>query len=162
MLGMQVPVILCFRAKEKIKIVKGQDPIDLGWQPIVGERVAFETLFTLMLPPYSQGIPDLAMSWMRAPFDVLVPKGRQLDEALGQTLAAWAKGGQPSTSAPAEHDSFIADAIAGFEGMGTLGDAKALYERILRTPTWPILAKPQQAAVLQAKEIAKQRLTESA
>jgi hypothetical protein len=32
-------VILCFRAKEKIKIVKGAEPIDLGWQPIASESI---------------------------------------------------------------------------------------------------------------------------
>ena len=36
MLAMKVPVILCLRAKEKLKIVPGKDPVDLGWQPIVG------------------------------------------------------------------------------------------------------------------------------
>src|SRR3990167_5203793 len=55
MLDMKCPVIICLRAKEKIKIVKGQSPIDLGWQPIVGERVAFETIFTLMLVPHCKG-----------------------------------------------------------------------------------------------------------
>ena len=93
MLGMKCPVILCFRAKEKIKLVRGQEPIELGWQPIAGERVAFETIFTLMLPPHSKGVPDLAISDMREPFDTLVPKNTQLDERLGKQLAAWAKGG---------------------------------------------------------------------
>ncbi len=93
MLGMKCPVILCFRAKEKIKLVRGQEPIELGWQPIAGERVAFETIFTLMLPPHSKGVPDLAISDMREPFDTLVPKGAQLDEQLGKQLAAWARGG---------------------------------------------------------------------
>jgi hypothetical protein len=99
MLGMKIPVILCLRAKEKLKLVKGQDPIDLGWQPIVGERVAFETIFTLMLPPYSQGVPDLAISFMRAPFDTMVPKGEPVNEALGQKLAAWARGTTTPTRA---------------------------------------------------------------
>lgn len=101
MLGLKCPVILCFRAKEKIKIVKGQEPIDLGWQPIAGERVAFETIFTLMLPPHSGGVPDLSISQMREPFDALVPPGKPIDEALGRQLAAWAKGGASTSPAPA-------------------------------------------------------------
>lgn len=92
MLGMACPIVLCLRAKEKIKLVKGRDPIDLGWQPIVGERVAFETIFTLMLPPHSKGIPDLSISDMRTPFDRIVAADRQIDEQLGRDLAAWAKG----------------------------------------------------------------------
>jgi len=93
MLDTKCTVILSLRAKEKIKIVKGQEPIDLGWQPIVGERVAFETIFTLTLPPHSNGVPDLAVSQMREPFDAMIPKGKQLDEALGRKLAEWATGG---------------------------------------------------------------------
>jgi len=96
MLGMKCPVILCFRAKEKIKLVTGKDPIDLGWQPIAGERVAFETIFTLMLPPYSKGVPDLSISWMREPFDAMVPEGKPLDEDFGRRLAEWAKGSRQS------------------------------------------------------------------
>lgn len=92
MLGMKCPVILCFRAKEKIKIVPGKEPVDLGWQPIAGERVAFETIFTLMLPPHSKGVPDLAISDMREPFDEMVPRGKAIDEALGLALAKWARG----------------------------------------------------------------------
>src|SRR6185437_729434 len=62
MLGADCHIILCLRAKEKIKVVTGKPPIDLGWQPIVGERVAFETLFTLMLTPHCKGVPDLSIS----------------------------------------------------------------------------------------------------
>jgi len=101
MLSMQVPVILCLRAKEKLRIVSGKDPIDLGWQPIVGERVAFETMFTLMLPPHSKGVPDLSISDMREPFDAMVPKDRPIDEDLGRQLAAWAAGQATPTTTPA-------------------------------------------------------------
>ena len=85
------PVILCLRAKEKIKISKGKVE-ELGWQPIVGERIAFETMFTLMLPPHAKGVPDLSISDMREPFDAMIQPGRQLDEELGAHLAAWSKG----------------------------------------------------------------------
>lgn len=93
MLRMGCHLILCFRAKEKIKIVKGKDPVDLGWQPIASDRISFETLFTLTLPPHSQGTPDLAVSDLREPFDTLIPTGKQLDEALGQKIIEWATGG---------------------------------------------------------------------
>lgn len=103
LLSMKCPVILCLRAKEKIKIVTGKPPIDLGWQPIVGERVAFETIFTLMLTPHCKGAPDLSLSDMREPFDVLVPKGKPLDEALGKVLADWSTGSViPASQAPAQ------------------------------------------------------------
>ena len=93
MLATNCPIVLCLRAKEKLKIVPGRDPIDLGWQPIVGERVAFETMFTLMLTPGSKGVPDLSLSEMREPFDSLVPGNKVIDERLGEQLAVWARGG---------------------------------------------------------------------
>lgn len=102
MLSADCHLILCFRAKEKLKIVKGKDPIDLGWQPIAGERVAFETIFTLVLPPHSKGVPDLSLSEMRAPFDSMIPKG-PLSEATGVALARWATGAtKPPTKAEAD------------------------------------------------------------
>lgn len=92
MLSMDCPIILCFRAKEKLKIVPGKPPIDLGWQPIAGDRITFETIFTLLLPPHSKGVPDLEQSEMRQPFDTMVPKDKPIDEELGRQLAAWARG----------------------------------------------------------------------
>ena len=96
-------VVLCMRAKEKIKIVGGK-PVELGWQPIVGERVAFETLFTLMLPPHSKGAPDLSISEMRKPFDTLIRSGEQLTEETGAALREWASGAGAAV-APARSQS---------------------------------------------------------
>lgn len=92
MLGLRCPIVLCMRAKEKIKIVPGKPPVDLGWQPITSDRIAFETIFTLVLPPHCKGVPDLSISEMREPFDSMVPEGKQIDEDLGRKLAAWARG----------------------------------------------------------------------
>lgn len=96
MLAADAHLILCFRAKEKIKIREGKPPEELGYQPIAGERVAFETIFTLLLPPHSKGVPDLDLSDMREPFDSLIPRGRQLDEDTGRQLAEWAAGAPSS------------------------------------------------------------------
>jgi len=101
LLGADCHVILCFRAKEKLRIISGREPENLGWQPIAGDRITFETLFTLILPPHSKGVPDLALSEMREPFDTMIPRGQQLSEETGQKLAAWAKGSgaEPSPTA---------------------------------------------------------------
>lgn len=107
MLGVRCPVILCFRAKEKLKIVSGKPPIDLGWQPIASDRVSFETIFTLVLPPHCKGVPDLALSDMREPFDTMVPTDRPLDERLGKQLAEWAAGGKPAPTTTGEPITFI-------------------------------------------------------
>ena len=94
MLQMSCHIVLAFRAKEKIKIVKGKDPENLGWQPIASDRIHFETAFTLILPPHSAGTPDLKVSEFRKPYDTIV-KAEQLNEDLGKRLAEWAAGGAP-------------------------------------------------------------------
>lgn len=100
MLGLSCPIILCFRAKEKIKIIPGKEPLDLGWQPICGERIGFETIFTLMLPPHSKGVPSEHLSEMREPFGAMVDFKKCVDERLGEQLAEWARGAssEPVTS----------------------------------------------------------------
>lgn len=108
MLAADCHIICCFRAKEKIKIVKGSDPIPLGWQPIAGERVAFETIFTLMLPPHSKGVPDLGISEMREPFDEMIPEGVPLSEETGKLLAGWASGGKAPKAAAVSNGSEFA------------------------------------------------------
>jgi hypothetical protein len=91
---LQVPchIVLAFRAKEKIKIVRGKEPEDLGWQPIASDRIHFETAFTLILPPHSLGTPDMKASEFRKPYDTMV-KNEQINEDLGKRLAEWAAGG---------------------------------------------------------------------
>lgn len=125
MLDSDCHFVLCFRAKEKLKIISGREPIDLGWQPIASERVSFETLFTLMLPPHSKGVPDLSLSEMREPFDTLVPAGRPLDEDTGRALAEWAAGGAAKEQAPTlinaeQHSRIVAAAKEHGEGAGRI------------------------------------------
>jgi len=100
MLQVGCHIILCFRAKEKIKIIKGQEPQDLGWRPIGSDRIHFETAFTLILPPHSQGTPDLAASEFRSPYDTMV-KNEQINEELGVRLREWAVGKKSSEPSPA-------------------------------------------------------------
>jgi AAA domain len=110
MLDLRCPIVLCFRAKEKLKIVPGKPPEDLGWQPIAGERITFETLFTLVLPPHAKGVPDLSLSEMREPFDEMIVRGRPVDEELGARVAEWAKGGAKApTQQPAPDFATLLD-----------------------------------------------------
>ncbi len=140
MLGCGFPIILCFRAKEKLKIQGGgRPPIDLGWQPIAGERIAFETIFTLMLPPHSKGVPDLEISEMREPFDTLVPKGKPIDESLGKILMDWSKNvAAPLSSEDAEFERDVqtacSDAGAAFTSVVDLLKTKRGYASLAAIP----------------------------
>jgi hypothetical protein len=97
--------VFCFRAKEKIRPVKGGNPIELGWQAIAGEEFGYEMTARCLLKPGAKGVPD----WSREAESLGVPKrikdhvsifldGKQLDEQTGIALANWAKG----STAPAQ------------------------------------------------------------
>ena len=92
--------IFCFRAKEKMLIRKGQEPLNIGWQAIAGEEFAYEMTARCLLQPGCMGVPD----WSPDAFRLGVPKrmddhaqiladDTQLDERMGEALAKWAAGG---------------------------------------------------------------------
>lgn len=101
-LQLGVSAIFCFRAKEKIKIVRGQQPISLGWMPIAGEEWVFEMTVNFLLYPGSSGMPtwqtempgERQMMKLPTQFKGLFqPENHRLDESIGEALATWAKGG---------------------------------------------------------------------
>ncbi len=51
LLQLNCAFIFCFRAKEKIKPVKGGNPIELGWQAIAGEEFGYEMTARCLLKP---------------------------------------------------------------------------------------------------------------
>lgn len=91
-------MIFCFRAKDKLAMTKNaagkNEPVSMGWQPICADRFEYEMTSMLVLPESANGIPDLGAkaSGLRAPLDEMIQAGQQLDEQLGQKLAAWAIG----------------------------------------------------------------------
>ncbi len=100
-LQMPVNFVFCFRAKEKIKLQPGRDPVQLGWQPIAGEEFIFEQTVNCLLPPGANGVPDwepiekAEKQMIKLPQqfrDILTP-GRPLSVEVGRELAKWAEGG---------------------------------------------------------------------
>lgn len=96
--------VFCFRAKEKLKIVSGKDPLHLGFMPIAGEEFIYEMTGNALLLPGAKGVPEWepmevgerAMVKMPEQFEEMF-KGerRQLDEDVGQKMAQWAAGVKP-------------------------------------------------------------------
>lgn len=94
--------IFCFRAKEKIKLIKRNgktEPVELGWQAIAGEEFVYEMTDRFLLVPGCKGAPDFSReAWdtgvPKLPDDhaALVPDGQQLSEEIGEALARWAQG----------------------------------------------------------------------
>jgi len=104
-LQLGVSCVFCFRAKEKIAIVKGAEPTQLGWMPIGADEFVYEMTTNILLPPSSGGVPE----WMpnepgskaivKRPeqFLSLFAKRKPLDEDTGEAIAKWANGdGTPS------------------------------------------------------------------
>lgn len=138
--------IFCFRAKEKLKIQKGQDPVQLGWQAIAGEEFVYEMTVRCLLLPGAEGVPD----WSEAAFKLGVPKrasshvqmfkdGLQLDEETGAQLALWSAG--------------ASDWDKAIKAAGTL-DALA--------STWKRIPKSDQTKHAQAKDARKAALSAQA
>lgn len=98
------PMIFNFRCKDKVKIVKNaegkQEWVHLGYTPICAEQFDYEMTAMIILPPNSDGKPDKELSEIRKPLRQLMRLEDQLDESLGERLAAWAAGsGKAPTAA---------------------------------------------------------------
>lgn len=92
----KLPIIFCFRAKDKIKIVNvgGKQEIShVGWTAICTEQFEYEMTALLVLPPNSEGRADKELSEIRAPLRQILRVGEQISEQMGVELAEWASGG---------------------------------------------------------------------
>lgn len=132
---LQLPAnfIFCFRAKEKMKIIPGQQPKELGFMPIAGEEFVFEMTANCLLPPHADGVPDWQSEYvgermmmkLPAQFRDLLSTGKALDEATGKILAEWARGGVvppivPITPAATQEELELAGWTAARQGTEAL------------------------------------------
>lgn len=93
--------IFCFRAKEKLKPLRGE-LVDMGWMPIAGEELLFEMTANCLLLPKAGGVPtwrsdqigEKKMMKLPRQFEsIFSDEERPLDEDIGRQMAEWAKGG---------------------------------------------------------------------
>lgn len=149
-LQMNCAFIFCFRAKEKLKIVTGGQPVPLGWQAIAGDEFAFEMTVRCLLPPGANGLPDWSPEACKNNVPkrsdvhrLLVPDGAQLSEQIGESLALWAKGG--------------------LSGSALVEQAKeqALHGTALYARYWNSLSKTQRADLKEQHEANKQLAKEA-
>lgn len=92
--------IFCFRAKEKLKMQPGREPIELGWQAIAGEEFIYEMTMNMLLLPNSGGVPtfnpekpgEKQLVKPARQFADLFAKPKPLDEDTGEAMARWASG----------------------------------------------------------------------
>lgn len=119
MLQFPVNFVFCFRAKEKLKIVKGKPPQPIGFMPIAAEELVYEMTTNALLLPGASGVPtwqsnDIgSQSMIKLPqqFRALFSGQRgPLDEDAGEAMAKWAAG--DSNQAHAELVAAINDATS--------------------------------------------------
>lgn len=107
-LRLGVNAVFCFRAKEKLRILPGKQPINRGWQPIAGEEFIYEMTISCLLYPGANGVPNWSpdesdeRQMLKRPENLrsVFRDGEPLSEATGEGLAAWAGGDVPSVAAP--------------------------------------------------------------
>lgn len=90
-------IILCFRAKEKVAMVKDQSNktqvVNAGWQPIGGDEYFYEMDITIMLPEAAMGKPDWTQPACRineygdGPLKRLLHHTQQISEETGKGIA---------------------------------------------------------------------------
>jgi hypothetical protein len=107
----RVPLLLCFRAKEKTKQVDGRNGkkeiIQMGWQPVTGARVLHGLDLACILPPRSDGVPVWQSDKAGEDFIIKLPNylkpfirdKQQLSEDMGEAFALWALGKNPAAFA---------------------------------------------------------------
>lgn len=151
LLQMPANFIFCFRAKEKLKVVPGQQPKQLGWMPIAGEEFVYEMTLNCLLYPNSGGVPswhpeelgEKAMVKLPEQFKQLFAERKPLSEATGEALARWAEGGAaPKISEAEEKKGLLAEVqelLAKHRPGKSAADQKArgeLAQAFLGAGTW--------------------------
>jgi hypothetical protein len=96
---LNVHMIFCFRASEKLAMVKVMkngrevnEPVNTGWSPICTKGLDHEMTAMLVLPSGAKGVPQLGAQHEKMPIYLqqIFKPGTALSEATGEQLAAWA------------------------------------------------------------------------
>ncbi len=160
----RVNYILCFRAKEKIKIGDDKKPIAQGWQPIAGADYIYELALNCLLLPGCKGVPiwnvndlipaERQMVKLPEQFADLFANGPQLSRQVGAALAKWAEGGQAlAEDLPPEIAAVIAR-YAECDSSARIAEIKTAHMAIAKNGA----TKGQRAAMTAAATIAVDRI----
>lgn len=151
LLQVRAHLILCFRAEQKIEMVRGDNGkmqivakqsltgLD-GWIPVCEKNLPFELTASFLLLAQNPGIPMSIK--LQEQHRALFPDGKPIDEAAGKRIAAWAAGG----AAPKSID--YAAALKAAANMDELGKA------------WAAIPKAEQKKYAAVKDARKAELAE--
>jgi AAA domain len=112
LLQVRAHLILCFRAEEKIEMVRGEEgkmevrkkhsAVGLdGWVPICEKTLPYELTASFLLLASAPGVPHPIK--LQQQHRELFPLGEPITEESGRRLAAWAAGAKAASGAGAEY-----------------------------------------------------------
>lgn len=146
LLQVRAHLILCFRAEEKIEMVKGSDgklaivPKQSltgkdGWIPVCEKNLPFELTASFLLLASKPGYPQpIKLQEQHRP---LFPLDKPINEESGRRIAEWASGGKVSRPAEKVTDDPSASASGGaasykaaLERAATLDDLAAAWATV--------------------------------
>lgn len=95
-----VNVVFCFRAREKLELERGKDPVKLGFVQVGGKDIFHEMTLSILLHPGAKGVPtwETKLAGEQDTIKVLgqlqhvFAPGEPLNEMTGEKLALWAAG----------------------------------------------------------------------
>lgn len=107
-LQMDANFIFCFRAKPKVKMQKGEDIVQLGYQAIAGDEFIFEMTIKCLLLAGANGFPtwestlpgEQRLIKLPEQFKPLFASKPQLSETLGEAIAKWGQGSPAAAEKP--------------------------------------------------------------
>lgn len=161
-LQMPCNFIFCFRAKPKLKIVPGGEPLPRGYQPISGDEWIYEMTLKCLLLPGANGFPswnpehddEKAMVKLPEQFRSIFAQRVQLSEDIGAQLATWGAG-----AATAE----LVSAAELLERYGACSDPATLQRlEAARGAAWPSLSTDDKKRVKAASKEAADRIEAAA
>ena len=95
LLQVNVNLILCFRAEERVKMEKGPDGktqiVPIGWQPVCSKELPYELTVSFLLTPDKAGYPQPLK--LQEQHKAIFPLDKQINEESGRAIVEWATGG---------------------------------------------------------------------
>ncbi len=178
LLQVKAHLILCFRAEQKIEMVKENGKMVTrekqsltgldGWIPVCDKNLPFELTCSFLLTADRPGIPHFIK--LQEQHRDIFPADKAIDEEAGRRVAAWAAGGEAkpavASTVDAPHaglsESERLSIIDGMEACSTLeelaksftaADARAKAVKDVAAREAFVKVKDRRKAILSAKEL---------
>ena len=129
LLQVRAHLILCFRAEEKIEMVREDGKMKIvpkvsltginGWIPVCEKNLPFELTASFLLTADAPGMPKPIK--LQEQHKIMFPLGHPIDEESGKKVAAWASGGKA--------DNYVSLAITEFSVLNSLDSLKTSFAR---------------------------------